>query len=578
MFASTWQRTRRPWGRKYGGPGSALYKSSDGGNTWRKIGNGFPTGEIGRISIAISPTHTDQMYCFVTRTNGFLRNIYRSSDGGESWTAGDVRDIRQASFMYWFGKIVINPLDPNHIYISSYHWWESKDGGLSWTQLDPDNVHVDQHGLVLDPADTSRIFIANDGGFYYRNSQTSPQFIQGDGIPITQFYRIHINPHDPNDLMGGTQDNGTNRNYGQNQGDWFHIYGGDGFWVEVHPDSPNIVFAESQYGFLGVSRNNGARFARIRPDLVQDERFNWNAPFKIDPHNTQRIYFGGTVLYRSDNLGTDWQVQSPDLTGGPGGNLTFGTITYLDISPVDSNHLAVGTDDGRVWTSSDQGASWSLVSDKLPLAWVTSVKFDPTDANALYATYSGYRYHNAANHVFYSPDMGQNWIDISGNLPSGPVNDIVIDPENNQHLIVATDFGVYHSLNSGSDWKELADGLPVVVVNHLAFHAPTRKLVAGTFGRSMYSTTLEDISVHSTNHTKSDFKVFPNPALEQIHLKFEITSGGIAEIRSLHGNLILSMNFYGDKLSLDLNDILPGSYILTVKAEGKSISKKFIKL
>jgi photosystem II stability/assembly factor-like uncharacterized protein len=302
---------------------------------------------------------------------------------------------------------------------------------------------------------------------------------------VTQFYDVSIDPNDPKQLYGGAQDNGVVRTTTGGTSDWQAIYGGDGFFSFVDPQNSQIVYAESQNGALGKSTDGGNNFSDIAP---QAERANWNTPVRLDPNDHNVLYYGANVLFRSANAGQSFAAISPDLTNGPSATLPgFGTISTFDVARTDSKTIYVGTDDGNVWMTRDTGAHWTKANQGLPKRYVTRVLADPQNAARVFVTFSGY---GRDGHAFQSDDAGVTWRAIDTTLPQLPINVVLRDSKDASTLYVGTDVGVFVSGDLGTTWTALSKGMPVVPVLDLALDAKTRKLVAGTHGRSMYAMQL----------------------------------------------------------------------------------------
>lgn len=583
IYACLWERVRRPDRRDYGGPTSGIYRSHDGGDTWTELTSGLPTGAyVGRIGIDISLSNPDILYAIYADDIGYFDGVYRSVNGGDTWTRTNDGSLSNmySSFGWWFGRISIDPVDPNIAYAIGLDLYKTINGGGSWSMISL-AVHVDQHDLVAHPLNHNYLVLGNDGGVYISNNGGSSwSFLEN--LPITQFYTCEIDEQFPERLYGGTQDNGTNRTMSGGLSDWENIYWGDGFYVLVDPTDNNYVYAEYQYGNFARSTNGGYGFSPAMNGISGSDRKNWMTPFIFDPNNPQILYYGANRLYKTTNRAASWQAISPDLTNGGGGvNVTWGTITTIAAAPSNSQYIYVGTDDGNVWRTITGGSDWTKISGTLPVRWVTRVATDPYDEQVVYATLSGFRYDSYLPHVFRSADAGDTWLDISGNLPEVPVNDLVVDPALDSTLYIATDFGVYVTRDLGSYWQLLGDNLPNVPVVDLDLHQPSRKLVAATYGRSMYSFDLDQTVVVADNKIDEDgFRVFPNPAHDYllVHTAFpgENTTWSI---HSTAGHAVLTGSFNKDvnPQRLDIGSLPSGSYLLRISGSGRVSTVQFIK-
>jgi hypothetical protein len=408
-------------------------------------------------------------------------------------------------------------------------------------------------------------------------------------MPITQFYTCEVDYQFPNRYYGGTQDNGTNRTLTGTPNSWQQIYGGDGFYVLVDPSNNNFVYAEYQYGGFARSTNGGNSFTYGLNGVSGSDRFNWSTPFIIDPTNPANLYLGTHRIYRTTNRAVSWTPISPDLTNGPpSGNLVYGTITTIASAHSDSNVVYVGTDDGNVWVTLDGGASWTRISDLLPVRWVTRVAVDPYDAMTAYVTLSGYRYDEYLPHVFRTTDAGSSWQSISSNLPDAPVNDIIVDPDFAGRLFVATDVGVFITDNLGNSWGYLGENLSNFPITDLVLHNPTRTLIAATFGRSMYSIDLTTIT--NTKYeiaSVNDFVLYqnyPNPFNPVTKIKFTIQtppiSSPLVKGRTKEGFVTLKIyDILGREVTTLVNEEKPaGTYEVEFNASDFSSGIYFYQL
>jgi photosystem II stability/assembly factor-like uncharacterized protein len=561
VYAAMWERIRKPDRLTYGGPTCGLYRSTDGGETWTELINGLPnnTPSLGRIGISISSSSPNTLYAIYADNIGYFAGVYKSTNNGDSWTRTNDGALNSlfSSYGWWFGNIRVDPSNPNNVFVMGLDVYKTTNGGSSWS-YSSGSMHVDQHGMYIHPANPNFIIAGNDGGVYKStNAGASWAFITS--MPITQFYTCDVDFQYPNRYYGGTQDNGTNRTLTGNPNGWQQIYGGDGFYVLVDPSNNNYVYAEYQYGGFARSTNGGNNFSYGLNGVSGTDRFNWSTPFVIDPTNPAKLYLGTHRLYKTTNRAVSWTPISPDLTNGlPTGNQVYGTITTIASAPSDTNVVYVGTDDGNVWVTLDGGANWTKISNPLPVRWITRVAVNPYDAMTAYVTLSGYRYDEYLPHVFRTTDAGANWQSISSNLPDAPVNDIVVDPDSTDRLYVGTDVGVFFSDSLGNTWNYLGENLPNAPITDLVLHNLTRTLVAATFGRSIYSIDLTPVTnTENEIAAVNDFTLFqnyPNPFNPTTKIKFEI----LDQVRN--DNALVTLKVY---------DIL-GNEIATLVNEEKS--------
>ncbi len=486
IYAAMWDHRREPDLRIYGGVGSGVYRSIDGGDTWTRLANGLPAAskDIGRIGLAVSPSTPKRVYAIVISTNGSFQGFYSSSDSGDTWTKLAATGLAgsQSSYGWWFGRVWVDPANKDHLFAAGVPLEVSNDGGNTWAGTG--NVHADQHAMVWDPKSAGRVYLGNDGGVYRNDSNGSGAWTHATVEPFTQFYSVGVSEQDHSRIVGGAQDNGTLRSWAN----WADYTGGDGEEALIDPTNQNNIYGCSQYGVCSRSTDGGN--SRLPFGSTVSDRYNWFTPVQFDPSNPLVMYMGGNRLNRSTDGAKTFTVISPDLTGGPGRDpqYPFGTLTTVAAAKANGQVLFAGTDDGRLWFTTDLGAHWTKASDPdLPGYWVSRVAVDPSDANVAYVTYSGYRSGTKASYVLRSGDGGASWSDISGNLPKAPVNDIVID---GTALYVATDVGVYRSTDGGATWRTLGRGLPNVPVDDIQLDVASGELFAGTFGRGMWRITL----------------------------------------------------------------------------------------
>ena len=531
IYAASWERIRRPQYRQYGGETSRLYRSLDGGDTWIEMTNGLPSlpSEKGRISIAISQSNPEVLYSRYADATGNIQGVYKTVDGGDVWTEVNGSGLQNVGFHWWFRGVVIDPDDENIIYNVDFNVQKSTDGGANWSPAFP-GAHVDQHALAFNRMVPGAVVLGNDGGVYY-SADDGASYLKDVSLPITQFYRVHVDAQNDAKVYGGAQDNNTIRTTTGSVDDWSAIYGGDGFQSLVDPTNTAVIYALSQRGNLGKSINNGANFSGATNGISGSDRKNWDTPIVMDPFDSQILYYGANRLYKTTNAAGNWTAISPDLTNGSGGgNLTFGTIISISVSPINTDTIYVGTDDGNVWITNNGGGNWTNVSASLPNRWVTKVLASRSDLNTVYATFSGYRYGEDNGHVYKSDDNGSNWTDISTGLPDIPVNDILEDVYGN--LFLGTDIGVLASPDQGANWSVLGENLPSVVVTDMHIHEASEYLYIGTYGRSMYKLDLsEDILSVAHRSFSETIAIYPNPATDYFTISasesFENISVGI---------------------------------------------------
>lgn len=576
VYACSWTRVRRIDRRNYGGPSSGLWKSIDGGNTWNAIGtaNGLPAFPYGRTSIGICASQTNVLYYMVSNQQSVFQGVYKSTDGGVSWTRtndANIGDVFNGA-AHWEGRIKVDPTDPDIVYLIGFDTWKTSDGGQNWTNISS-NYHPDNHEVFVHPQQHDFLLLANDGGLY-TSVDGGNTWNHNEELPVTQFYAIDVLETGTATRGGGTQDNGTVVTNTGADNDWYSIWGGDGFYTLFDPIS-GFTYAEYQYG--GINTGN----AGVDPA----DRFNWNTPLALNP-NSSTVFMGANRLYVSYDNGSNWQAISPDLTDHSlfGYPITWGTITTISISPADTNVIYCGTDDGNVWVTTDFGTNWQHVNPMNTIRWVTRVTAHPTDPAVVYCTLSGYRFNDQVAHVYRSNDFGQSWLSIEGNLADIPCNDILQDPQHDSTLYLATDIGVFVTLDLGQTWSPAGTDMPIVPVTDIRFHSPSRTLFAGTYGRSLWSLEVDPLftGVTFTQH-ESNLDVYPNPVTDRLFVRFPETISSIS-ILTADGKTVYQETFKAqlDGTTVDLSgairNLASGCYSVLIRSQDKSIGRRFVKL
>ena len=455
--------------------------------------------------------------------------VYTSADRGVTWLKVNEERVG-GSPAYYYGQIRFDPNDVERIYMCGVPMLASSDGGTTWDRI-AGSVHVDHHCVLVDPTDSHKVWLGNDGGLHvsYDRGEKWQHFTN---LPISQFYAVGLDSSEPFRIFGGTQDNGTwggpntSRDpRGIHPSEWFTVGGGDGFYAQVDPRDPKTVYAESQFGAIYRRNLDSGTSARIRPSKpegAEEERlrFNWNSPILMSTHNSEVIYFGGNRLFKSFNRGDTWAVHSPDLTTKDAekiaGNVPHCTITTVAESTLDPGLLLVGTDDGLVHMSVNGGYDWTNLTGQFPGApsgwWVSRVTLSSHDRTTAYVSFTGYREDDFRPLLFRTTDLGsgKGWKRITKGLPDGePINDVVEDPANANVLYVATEFGVHASCDFGVTWAPLNGDLPRVPVHDLALQDRDGTLVAATHGRGFWALDVDAIRAMSGESLAEPAHLFP---------------------------------------------------------------------
>jgi len=519
LVAALWDYRRWPWFFRSGGPGSGLYVTVDGGRSWRQLTaeDGLPAGELGRIGLAIAPSNPGIIYAYIEAERE--NTLYRSEDGGYSWRkAGSGDNVGNRPFYY--ADLRVDPQDPNRVYSLWSRVSVSNDGGKTFEQLVGWTVHPDHHAMWIDPNDPSLIYEGNDGGVYIsRDRGASWKFVRN--LPLAQYYHIDVDMETPYNVYGGMQDNGSWRgpsavweNGGIRNHHWEEVGFGDGFRTLPIPGDPMAGYSMSQEGNLRYWDLRTGMRKDIQPVAPEGEelRFNWNAGIALDPFDPNTVYFGSQYVHKSTDRGTTWDVISPDLTTdnpewqrqAESGGLTldvtgaenFTSIIALGPSPLDRDVIWVGTDDGRLHVTRDGGATWTSVEDNLrgvpEDTWIPNIEPSKHDAGTAFVVLDNHRRSDWTPYVYRTTDYGRSWRSLATDEIWGYALDIVEDPVDPNLLFLGTEFGLYLSLDGGQRWMKWTHGVPTVSVMALEIHPRDHDLVIGTHGRAAY--ILDDIS------------------------------------------------------------------------------------
>ncbi|HTQ85885.1 MAG TPA: hypothetical protein VMI93_06710, partial [Candidatus Solibacter sp.] len=518
MYAALYARQRTPWsfsngpdltdGKNIGG----IFKSTDGGATWKKLEKGLP-GRTGRIGLSLFAKNPKIVYAVVGSDEGGTADIrdvqskrggvFRSEDGGETWTRQSGLDPRP----FYFSQIRVDPANDQRVYVLGFALHVSDDGGKSWREDLGQKLHPDLHALAIDPRNPKRLLLGTDGGAYqsYNAGQVWEHL---NRMAAGEFYRINVDLSTPYRVCGGLQDNenwvGPSRTYtgtGIANQDWQSLGGGDGFYCVFDSENPSVLYTESQEGFIHRIDLSNGQLKVLRPEPAEGQagfRFHWNTPLVASRHSKDVMYMAGNRVFKLTVRGEQWQSISPDLSAqdlqkaratGSGAE-NYGVVYSLVESPVKAGLLWAATDDGKVWVTEDEGAHWTDLTANLAAEthgqWMSRIEAGWQDAAVAYLAVDAHRTGNFSPLAYRTGDGGKTWEKISSDLPAaGPVKVVREDPKNPNLLFAGTEFGLFVSFNRGGHWVKFA-GLPTVAVDDILVHPRERDLVLATHGRSLY--------------------------------------------------------------------------------------------
>lgn len=520
VYASTWEFRRKPYSFSSGGTGSGMWKSTDGGKTWKELKEGLPAKPFGRIAFALAPSAPQNMVAIVESTE---TGLYISADGGEHWKKQSAT-LNVVSRPFYFSTIVIDPNDPKRVYRPAYSFSYSSDGGYSFADASNEGgwVHSDHHALWINPNNTNQLYLGTDGGVYFSLDRGATwTFVQS--LPVGQFYHAAVDDRKPYNIYGGLQDNGSwvgpsAAPGGVSNASWKALYGGDGFWVLPDPTDINTAYAEYQGG--NVSRVNlvNNKAINIKPQQgAGDEklRFNWNTPLAVGVANKKNLYIGSQYLYKSTDQGRNWTRISPDLTtndkkkqeqensGGLSADNTSAenhcTIFTIAESPLDEKIIWVGTDDGNLQYTTDAGKTWTNVAANYTKAgipaqtWVSSIEVSRFDKQTVYVTFDNHMYGDHKTWVAYTTDMGKTWKAFTSPEFTGFAHKIKQDLVNKDLFFLGTEMGLFCSTDAGASWFRMKNKIPeYVLARDIQIHPRTHDLVVATHGRGIL--VIDDIS------------------------------------------------------------------------------------
>lgn len=527
LYAATWQRHRTVAAYMGGGPGSGIHRSMDGGETWEKLSRGLPSGDMGKIGLAISPQQPDVLYAAIElhRTTG---GVYRSTDRGSSWEKRSDA-VSGATGPHYYQELYASPHAFDRLYLMDVRIQVSDDGGKNFRRLSESGKHSDNHAIAFRSDDPDYLLIGTDGGLY-ESFDLAENWRYFDNLPITQYYKVAVDDARPfYNIYGGTQDNGshggpsqTDNVHGIRNADWYKTLGADGHQSATEPGNPNIMYAETQQGGLHrVDLITGEQvYIQPQPGAGEGyERFNWDAPILVSPHNPTRLYFASHRVWRSDDRGDSWTAISGDLTRDQDRIMlpimgttwswdaawdmnamsNYNTVTSLAESPLQEGLIYAGTDDGIIQVTEDGGSNWRKIEvGSLPgvpaTAFVNDIRADLHDANTVYVALDNHKYGDFKPYLLKSTNRGRNWQSIAGDLPERHlVWRTVQDHVKPDLLFAATEFGIFFTLDGGNKWIKFNGGVPTISFRDITIQRRENDLVGASFGRGFY--VLDDYSL-----------------------------------------------------------------------------------
>jgi photosystem II stability/assembly factor-like uncharacterized protein len=576
VYAASFTRMRTEELTVYTGTENYIFKTTNFGQNWAQLAGGLPNGLTHeRIGITVAKSNPDILYALYSASDGATPELYKSADAGLSWSGINLTNLdvnMYGSQGWYFGKIYCDPSNPDTIYIPGVYLQVSYDGGTTWQGATFNSavwVHADGHYMIFHSS--NEILFCTDGGLY---NSLDGGFTWNDieNIPNNQFYFVREIPYAHGVYAGGVQDNGTNYGNAMAFNNYIQIYGGDGFTIQ-YPANQQLVYSEYQYGGIvydDLYPSNNWQF--VDKDTI--EKYNWHTPYILSNFSDDTLYLAGETVQRIDiaPYGLHSTI-SPVLHDANSPEKVCNTST-LNQSKLDRNILYAGTADGKIWNTLNGGNSWNDVTPSGNRYYITRVMPSPNNANSVYATRSGYRQNDNTPLIYKSINNGNTWTSVSGDLPMLAVNDILIYPGNENILFIANDAGVYFTVNGGQHWERVGDNMPFVAVLDIELNYDNSTIIAGTFGRSIYTVDISSIvtSVPSVELAPV-ISVYPNPATNSIEVcslihveRFEIYSSSGSRVKSGQGNRI------------DISDLKPGNYFINISSGEKNLVKRFIKL
>ncbi|MEO1651990.1 MAG: glycosyl hydrolase, partial [Bacteroidota bacterium] len=525
VYAAAYQRRRHTWALMAGGPTSGIYKSRDNGEHWRQVKTGLPQGDMGKIGLAVTPADPNLVYATI-EANEQEKGFYRSRDKGESWEKRNSY-ISGGTGPHYYQEIEVSPLNPDLIYQMDVFLHVSRDGGKTFDYLETArDKHSDNHAFWIDPRDGNHLLVGTDAGLF-ESYDEGLRWRHFPNLPISQFYKLALDNAEPfYNIAGGAQDLGTligpartMNAEGVRNRDWYVPLGADGYDCAFDPENPDIVYMEIQQGLLHRLDRKSEEVLNIQPQAAPNdppERWNWDSPLLISPHNNKRLYFGSQRLWRSEDQGNSWTAISEDLTTNTnryelpfmdrvwsvdalydnGAMSKYATLTSIAESPKLAGLLYTGSDDGLIHISEDGGQNWRR-SGQIPQvperSFINDIEPSQHNANEVFAVVDAHKFGNYNPYIFISQDRGKTWQSMAGDLPKGTIVWVIKQDHLDENLFfIGTEYGLYFSYNKGQNWIKLGAGVPTIPFRDIELHPREHDLVGATFGRGFY--VLDDYS------------------------------------------------------------------------------------
>ena len=564
LYAATYDKQRLPWMYINGGPESGIYKTADAGKTWARLGEGLPGGRIGRIGLDLCLNNPDIVCAVVENAN--MRpptkkeieqdqarglqprdrmiggELYRTENGGKMWAKmNSAEDNVSSKGPYYFSQIRVDPNNGKNIFVTGVSLANSTDGGRTWNDLDwpPKRLFAKMFGdvrtLWIDSQNSDRVILGSDGGIFisYDGGKTSDHYYN---LPLGEVYAVGVDMEDPYNIYAGLQDHELWKgpsNSADGRGvtllDWAAVGNGDGMFAQVDPNDSRWLYTTMQYGgHFRVDQKLGYRTS-IQPTRERGKppyRFIWCTPLHLSPHNSSILYTGGQVLLRSLDRGDHWQEISPDLStndtskifpsseGGIPGGIPFFAISSISESPVTPGIIWVGTSDGKVHVTKDNGATWTDLTPKITAAggredcYVSRVRASYYKEGTAYVAKNGYRNDDFRPFIYKTEDFGATWTSLAGNLPNEPVNVICEDAKNPNLLFLGNDTGIFVSISGGKNWVKMNNNMPNVAVHDLLVHPRESDLIFGSYGRGIFMTNIAPLQEMNESMLAEDIHLF----------------------------------------------------------------------